>query len=126
MKKVYEYSHLGGSEILKVTYPSINNEIDAVIKSIIKVSKTKVSKEKTMKGKKLFSPVQLNKFFKSAFHKKGFTELKDRYDITIPNSTIKISGAFKQVDFVKDKVLIEVLHSTGKCTTQGFARCGII
>jgi len=108
MKKVYEYSHLGGSEILKVTYPSLNKEIDEVIKSIIKVSKTKISKEKTMKGEKLFSPIDLNQRFKDAFHKRGFKELKDRYVITIPNSKIKIPGAFKQVDFVKDKVLIEV------------------
>ncbi len=108
MKKVYEYSHLGGSEILQVTFPAINKEINDVIKSITKVTKTKVSKEKTMMGVKLYSPKDLNQKFKDAFHKRGFRELKDQYVLTIPNSKIKIPGAFKQVDFVKDKVLIEV------------------
>lgn len=108
MKKVYEYSHLGGSEILQVTYPNINKDIDDVIASIVKVGKTKISKEKTMKGKKLFSPIDLNQRYKDAFQERGFNELKDRYTITIPNSSIEIPGAYKQVDFVKEKVLIEV------------------
>ena len=50
MRKTYEYSHLGGSEILKVKFPEIEEEIDSVI-SNVKALKTKISKEKTMKGK---------------------------------------------------------------------------
>jgi len=46
MKKVYEYSHLGGSQILKVDYPEIDKEIDAVIDGIAGLKKTKKSKEK--------------------------------------------------------------------------------
>ncbi len=34
MKVVYEYSHLGGSEILQVRYPAINKEIYGVIAEI--------------------------------------------------------------------------------------------
>ena len=108
MKKVYEYSHLGGSEILQVTFPAINKEINDVIKSITKVTKTKISKEKTMMGEKLFSPIDLNQRFKDAFYKRDYKELKDKYTITIPDSKIRLPGAFKQVDFVKGKVLIEV------------------
>ena len=55
MKIIYEYSHLGGSEILQVRYPLINEEIYEVIKNI-HPNKTKISEEKTMKGKELFSP----------------------------------------------------------------------
>ena len=60
MHKIFEYSHLGGSEILQVRYPQINAEIDAVIESIRDVKRIKESKEKTMKGVMLYSPVDLN------------------------------------------------------------------
>ena len=107
MKKVYEYSHLGGSEILKVRFPELDREIDQVI-SDVKAKRTKKSKEKTMKGKMLFSPKDMNSCFKEEFSKRGFSELKDKYNITIPNNEIEIVGAYKQIDFVKDKVLVEV------------------
>jgi hypothetical protein len=107
MKIIYEYSHLGGSEILEVRFKEINQSIYDVIDSI-EAKKTKVSKEKTKKGRKLFSPKDMNRQFKKTFSTLGFSELKDRYTITIPNSDISISGAFKQIDFVKDKVLVEV------------------
>ncbi len=107
MKIVYEYSHLGGSEILKVRFPEYEKEIYDVINTVM-AKKTKISKEKTMMGKALYSPKDMNAQFKKAFDAKGFKELKDIYTITIPNNDIAISGAFKQVDFVKDKVLVEV------------------
>ena len=68
----------------------------------------KISKEKTMQGRKLYSPKDLNRQFKQMFHKLGYKELRDTYTITIPNSIAEIKGAFKQIDFVKDKVLVEV------------------
>lgn len=61
-----------------------------------------------MKGWKLYSPKELNRQFKDFFHNYGYVELRDTYTITIPNSTMKINGAFKQVDFVKNKALVEV------------------
>ena len=107
MRKIYEYSHLGGSEILQVRYPEIEEEIDSVI-SDVKAVKTKKSKEKTMKGKMLYSPKDMNEQFKKKFSVNGFQELIDRYTITIPQSECSIKGAFKQIDFVKDKILVEV------------------
>ncbi len=107
MKVVYEYSHLGGSEILKVRYPEIENEIYNVIDEIT-AKKVKVSKEKTMTGKLLYSPKVMNDDFKISFNSRGFYEIRDRYDIEIPHSDIKITGVYKQVDFVKEKVLVEV------------------
>ena len=44
MLKVYEYSHLGGAEILQVRYPEINAEIDAVIAVVRITSKIKISR----------------------------------------------------------------------------------
>jgi hypothetical protein len=108
MKKVYEYSHLGGSEILMVRYPGIEREINSVIASMCDLGKTKVSKEKNMRGKRLYSPKAFNGAYKAAFNERGFRELRDTYTITLPNYEKKIPGAFKQVDFVKDRVLVEV------------------
>jgi Restriction endonuclease BglII len=107
MRVVYEYSHLGGSEILKVRYPEHEKTIYEVIRKI-KAHKTKESKEKTMPGQMLFSPRDMNAQFKTEFNSRGFTEIRDTYTIKIPNSIVEIPGAFKQVDFVKDSVLIEV------------------
>ncbi|MHB2149180.1 BglII/BstYI family type II restriction endonuclease [Calditrichota bacterium LG25] len=107
MKVVYEYSHLGGSEILKVRYPNHEQEIYEII-SKVTANKTKISKEKTMRGKKLFSPRDMNRQFKELFTLKGYKELRDTYTITIPDSNVRIAGSFKQIDFVKDRVLVEV------------------
>lgn len=108
MRIVYEYSHLGGKQILQVDYPQILKEIHEVIAGITEIEKTKVSKEKTMAGQLLYSPKQLNRLFKEGFHAHGFKELKDSYTIELPNYGKQIRGAFKQIDFVKDRVLVEV------------------
>jgi hypothetical protein len=106
--KVYEYSHLGGSEILLVRYPEINAAIDEVIAAVRVPAKTKVSREKTSAGVLLYAPKEMNAAFKTEFRARGFAEMKDRYTITIPGSDRVIRGAFKQIDFVRDKVLVEV------------------
>lgn len=108
MIKVYEYSHLGGSEILQVRYPDINSQIDEAIQHVTVRSKTKVGREKTNTGTMLYSPKEMNALFKEQFRARGFTEMRDRYNIKIPGWDTVIKGAFKQVDFVKDGVLIEV------------------
>ena len=107
MQIVYIYSHLGGSEILQVRYPQIEKEINEVIANVT-AHKLKVSAEKSKAGKKLFSPVDMNRQFKERFNAYGYSELRDTYTIEIPNYTQQIKGSFKQIDFVKDKVLVEV------------------
>jgi hypothetical protein len=107
MRKIYEYSHLGGAEILHVHFPEYENEVDGVI-SQVKGRRVKISKEKTMPGRMLISPSDMNAQFRKEFHLRGYKELKDTYTITLPNSNVAISGAYKQVDFVKEKVLVEV------------------
>lgn len=107
MKIVYEYSHLGGPEILKVRYPNHENEVYSIIAGVEAV-KTKLSREKTKQNKLLYSPVDINKQFRRAFTNKGYKELRDTYTIKVPDSDINISGAYKQIDFVKGKVLVEV------------------
>lgn len=109
MRKVYEYSHLGGTEILRTHHPVVAAEIDDVIANVqARPSRVKVSREKGRVGKVLYSPKHLNKQFGQAFTSRGFVELKDRYTISLPNSNVQIKGAFKQIDYVKDGVLVEV------------------
>ncbi|MFQ6059064.1 MAG: BglII/BstYI family type II restriction endonuclease, partial [Anaerolineae bacterium] len=43
-----------------------------------------------------------------AFAARGYRQLRDTYTITIPDSDVTIPGAFKQINFVKDRVLVEV------------------
>jgi len=107
VKKVFEYSHLGGLEILKVRYPEIDREIDEVIAAIRVGRKTKVSKEKSKRGKLLYSPKEINDGFKREFSKRGYRELRDSYELAAYDSRQRIR-AFKQIDFMKDRVLIEV------------------
>lgn len=107
MKIIYEYSHLGGAEILKVRYPDCEKDIYQVIHQV-KGIKTKISKEKSKMGRELYSPISMNNNFRESFQGLGYKELKDTYTIKIPDSDIAITGAFKQIDFVKNKVLVEV------------------
>jgi hypothetical protein len=107
MKIVHEYSHLGGAEILKVHYPHIEKEIYSAIESV-RARRLKTSKEKTKMGRELYAPIDMNNQFKHLFRDAGFHELKDTYTIHVPNSDITIPGAYKQIDFVKEKILVEV------------------
>jgi hypothetical protein len=108
MRKVYEYSHLGGVEILRCRYPEIDQAIDEVIAGVVVNGKTKVSKEKTKQGRMLYSPKEMNKLFRSQFRGKEFRELRDSYTVSIPNWPEKIKGCYKQVDFARGDVLVEV------------------
>ncbi len=108
MRVVYEYSHLGGSEILAARFPDALKDIYEVVTGLTDVPRSKISKEKTKVGRALYSPIWMNNEFEKRFRAKGFKELRDYYTITIPHSDIQIEGSYKQVDFVKDKILVEV------------------
>lgn len=105
MKIVRTYSHLGGEEILCKKYPSIEQEIDDII-SNVSANKSKVSKEKNKTGRLLYSPKELNRSFKTNFLDKGYEEIRLDYKIDI-RKTKKIP-VYKQIDYNKDKVNVEV------------------
>ena len=92
---------------MQVRYPEISKEIYQVI-SNVNAKRIKISKEKTMLGKKLFSPKNMNSQFTKSFRDLNYTEIRDYYTLEIPNHPLKISRAYKQIDFVKEKVLVEV------------------
>ena len=84
MKISQKYSHLNGEEYLIVHHKKLYQEIKEVINSIdAKTFKTKISKEKTMKGTHLYSPVDLNKVFDKEFQKSNWKESRYSYYITL-------------------------------------------
>lgn len=130
MKISQKYSHLNGEEYLIVHHKTLYDEIVQVIKSI-DASKfiTKESKEKTMKGRMLYSPIDLNEEFNKKFNAKDWNESRYQYYITtdqkIMNELIVLPykkqkkfliehgikepiASYKQTDFVKDRIAIEV------------------
>ena len=59
-----------------------------------------------MKGRLLYSPKLLNRLFHDEFRKRGWKELRSAYTIEFENRP-RIE-AYKQINFVKQKVLAEV------------------
>lgn len=130
MKIARTYSHLNGEEYLIVHHPKLYDEIKHVI-HCIDASKymNKVSKEIKSSGTKFYSPVELNKAFQQEYQKFGWSESRYHYYITLDRSlmekTIKLDieeqkkfledngeinpiRSYKQTDFVKDKIAVEV------------------
>lgn len=130
MRIVETYSHLNGEEYLMVKRPTLYQEIKEVIEEVDAFKcMTKKSKEKTMKGKKLYSPKALNKEFERHFNKRGWAESRYRYYVTTNRQhmedMIRLSlkeqrtyliehgvkepiQSYKQTDLVKDQVALEV------------------
>jgi len=129
MKIIETYSHLNGLEFLLVHKRSLWKEITKVIESLdAEACKTKVSKEKNMKGKLLYSPIDMNNSFKNLLREKGWKESRVSYWVTksekLIRKTINMSPeeqkeeivkagetpiySYNQTDFVKDRVAIEV------------------
>ena len=67
------YSHLNGLEYLLVHKKKLWQELQKVISSVdAEKCKTKISKEKTKKGKTLYSPIEMNKEFKKFLDQKNW------------------------------------------------------
>ena len=129
MKIVETYSHLNGLEFLLVHKPELWAEIQRVISNVnAEKCRTKISKEKTMKGKILYSPIEMNKSFSALLKAKDWKESRVSYWVTKSEKLIRktltmlpeeqkkeIEAAgetpiysYNQTDFVKDRVAVEV------------------
>ena len=83
VKIVQTYSHLNGLEYLLVHKKDLWNEVRRVIQSVDGMAcKTKVSKEKTMSGKVLYSPIDMNKAFSGLLAEQGWSESRVSYWVT--------------------------------------------
>ncbi|MEX0815083.1 MAG: BglII/BstYI family type II restriction endonuclease [Dongiaceae bacterium] len=123
------YSHLNGWESLKIHRPRLWKEIQQVIAAVVAAAcRTKVSKEKTKKGKLLFAPKAMNEAMKAGFRSRGWTESRTSYWVTsdakLIRKTMQMSAAdqkaeiqaagyvpifsYNQTDFVKERIAVEV------------------
>lgn len=130
MKIAKKYSHLNGEEYLIVHHNELYKEIKDIIKTVdAEKFKTKISEEKTKKGKKLYSPVEINKNLKSKFALRNWSESRYQYYITLNRDLMEKSislpsreqkefllangekepiFSYNQTDFLKDKIAVEV------------------
>ena len=123
------YSHLNGEEYLLVHRKHLWDEVQTVIAGVDAFAcRTKPSKEKTMRGRTLFSPIDMNREFKNGLQARGWRERRSTFWITaddrlmrsvynLPEAeqrqAIEKSGqtpimSYNQTDFVKDRVAVEV------------------
>lgn len=129
MKIAETYSHLNGLEFLLVHKPDLWGNIQSVIAEVdANNCRTKVSKEKTMKGRLLFSPVDMNAAFNQLLRNKSWDESRVSYWVTknekLIRKTLSMSAeeqkreieaageapifSYNQTDFIKDRVAVEV------------------
>jgi len=127
MKIAATYSHLNGYEWLRFRKQHLWDEIESVVESIdASKLKTKVSKEKTMKGKMLYSPAEINVEFKRILGANDWHESRFRYWVTddhaLIRSTMEMDAdaqktaiqqcgktpilSYNQTDFVKQRVAL--------------------
>lgn len=130
MKIAQKYSHLNGEEYLIVHHKKLYQEIERVISAVDAESyKTKVSKEKTILDKLLYSPTEINVAFKDEFRKLAWEESRYNYYITLDRDLMEQSipmtakeqreflvangqkdpiYSYNQTDFVKSMIAVEV------------------
>lgn len=129
MRIAAKYSHLNGWEYLQVHEPALWADIERIVGQIdAETFRTKVSKERNMVGKRLFSPVALNEEFKRLFRAEGWEESRTQYWVTkderLIRKTLTMEPAeqrrhiedageaairsYNQTDFVKDRIAVEV------------------
>lgn len=109
------YSFNGGEEVITSQYPTELEEVKQVIAAVDSAKcKTKTSREKTMPGRTLYSPRDLNRAFREEFKLRGWKGHKVQCDYSteyyVPGFTPNTSpkGAFREMDFVKNRVGVEV------------------
>jgi hypothetical protein len=123
------YSHLNGFEWIQYHQKAMWEEIENIIKDIkAEDYRTKISKEKTMKGKKLFSPADLNTRMKDDFTKLDWFSSSTYYWVTddykLISKTLHLKAdeqkkiietegkkpikSYNQTDFVKNRIAVEV------------------
>ena len=124
-----KYSHLNGEEYLLVHKPTLWQEVQDVISGVDAAAcKTKISEEKTMTGRILYSPTDMNAAFKTGLESIDWTERRNTFWVTDDEKLLRgIYGlsseeqklaiqkagqepimSYNQTDFVKDRVAVEV------------------
>ncbi len=109
------YSFNNGEQIICSEYSAEYGEVKQVIEAVDSTQcKTKTSREKTMPGRTLYSPRKLNEAFTKEFELRGWqkyrVQCKYPTEYYVPGFIPKISseGAFREIDFIKNRVGVEV------------------
>jgi len=115
MKIAGIYSFNNGREIIEAKFAAELRELKQIITAVhSEKHKTKTSREKTMPGRKLYSPRPLNKAFKREFEEQGWRthrvtcDYPTQYYVDGYPWDDSFSGAFREMDFVKNRVGVEV------------------
>ena len=111
MEIIAQYSFNDGEEVLQAQHKQELEEVKEVISSVVGSRlKTKISKEKTMPGKALYSPRALNKEFRSLFEERSWrTGTAARINVMtfVPEIGQEHKG-FREMDAIKNNVGVEV------------------
>ncbi len=109
------YSFNRGKEVLESDYSAELQEIQTIIATVDAAKlKTKKSAEKTMPGRLLYSPKALNRTFSRAFRSGNWEKHREHCEYPADFYTGGYSppgiprGAFREIDFVKNEVGVEV------------------
>lgn len=129
MRHDYIYNHLNAEEFLIVKRSAQWQQILDAIESIDANQFLKISNDKTRRGEVLYNQVAINDEFKRILGSSGWNEMKTEYYVTgdistskdivrekdaeVQKRTIEERGhtafsTYNQVDFVKDRIAIEV------------------
>jgi hypothetical protein len=110
---IYSFNH--GREVIEARYSAELTDVLEVIRSIdSRQHKTKASDEQTMYGRQLYSPPALNQAFRAEFSKRKWERKRVRCDYPTEyytgeyQPTGTLTGAFREIDFVKNRVGVEV------------------
>ncbi|POZ49682.1 BglII/BstYI family type II restriction endonuclease [Methylovulum psychrotolerans] len=131
MKIVAQYDFNGGKNAVFSKYGAELAQIEAVINSIDStLYKTKESTEKTMMGKMLFAPMEINKAFKAEFAKIGWKNHKVNCDYVHGEYLPEYKAAratrgqpFRDMDFVKPGTKLGIEVQFGKYAFMVYNVC---
>jgi hypothetical protein len=129
MKIAAYHSHLNGWEWMQVHHADLWDEISGIIARLdAEALRTKVSQEKRMVGRMLYSPEAINERLKELFRESDWQESVTNFyvtdDMQLIRATVDLSTdeqkreiaaagktpifSFNQTDFVKERVAVEV------------------
>ena len=129
MKIANFYNHLNGYEYMMVHRRTLWDEIISAIESIDANEYVKLSKDKTRRGTPVYAQTQINKRFEEILFPQGWKPVRTPYYVTgdmetareiagirdrenqkklIEERGFEAFGTYNQVDFVKDRVAVEV------------------
>ena len=120
-----EYSFNRGNTI-RETRSRLIQELEDIIDAVdASRCRVKTSREITMPGRTLYSPVELNSNFASGFKSRGWTKQRVKCDYPTHyyragyNPKQMRGGAFREMDFLKDGLGVEIQFGKyAHCTRQ--------